>query len=207
MGTAPLVLRVCKIFLDCSSKKGPRFSIWSSILMPLSPHHPKTSCFTNIVKQIHYIVPFVRNVSFKKCQVFFFDPHCIRSVPHIPTHDTTPSPGQACKLWRVYFKVLVFFTPEDPLDSHLRGRAQWIPSFKCTTVSKLRANNYRNFKKNMKKRKLTSKVFCHKCAPNRFIWRINFKIFFRSEGPHPPQTPPCTFSLFSSVLIEGAHPL
>ncbi len=49
MGTAPLVLHVCKIF-DCLSKKGLLFSIWASILMPLSPHHPKISCFINIVK-------------------------------------------------------------------------------------------------------------------------------------------------------------
>ena len=50
IGIAPLVLRVCKIFLDCLSKKGPRFSIWASILMQFSPHHPKISCFINIVK-------------------------------------------------------------------------------------------------------------------------------------------------------------
>ncbi len=56
MGAAQLVLRVYKIFLDCLWKKGLRFIIWASILLALSAHHPKISCFINIVKYIHYSV-------------------------------------------------------------------------------------------------------------------------------------------------------
>ena len=43
--------------------------------MPLSAHHPKISCFINTFKYIYYSVQFVRNVSFKKFQVYF-EPLC-----------------------------------------------------------------------------------------------------------------------------------
>ena len=53
------------------SEKDSHFIISTLILMPLSPNPPKVSPFMNIFKKIHYISSLVRNVTFKKCQVYF----------------------------------------------------------------------------------------------------------------------------------------
>ena len=42
--------------------------------MPLSLHPPKILWVIHILEQIHDIVPFVRKLTFKKCQVYFESP-------------------------------------------------------------------------------------------------------------------------------------
>ncbi len=59
-------------FFNCLSYKSSRFSIWASILMLLSSHHPKISWFVNIFKQLNNIIPIL---FWKKWQIYF-EPHC-----------------------------------------------------------------------------------------------------------------------------------
>ncbi len=49
-------------------------SIWTWVLIPLSPHPPKISHFVIQSSNIKFIY-FPRNMTFLKCQIYF-EPHC-----------------------------------------------------------------------------------------------------------------------------------
>ncbi len=76
MVTAPL----CVILLDYYSTKGPGFIIWASIFMPLSPHHPKISCF--IFSNKFIILSHLWEMWVSKVSRVYFEPHCTLMANH-----------------------------------------------------------------------------------------------------------------------------